>query len=274
MDETVQEPEQIESSPDPEAPAAEASETPPPEAVEGGEGAGEAGAGPEPEAPQPTPEEWFRDPAKLREMAEKEPAFQQWLEDKARGAVQRRELELKRQAGSRENVARLTEQALRHFEENPDRAKADLTLVADLALGHAHDQALRTIAKLALDYYEVEPHQRSVVERAVDTLPPGEGLADYAATILNAAVQAQVAKERAKLEAEIDRKVSAKVQAELKAKAVQAQSKNPTLPAAPKGQGRPWLGPTPTEYLAATPAQRREWAAKGIEVVPPTTVNA
>mgnify|MGYP003632209077 CR=1 FL=1 len=240
----------------------------------------DAEAIPESTSEEPPPEElstpdvsaMLSDPAQFDAVMASESvqkALKQATADEVNKARQEEQKRISREAGADDRVVQAVEGVLNSLGVETTNLTAPQVTALRAAFSsqgsyQAYEQA-RTYAARSIDQYKVEG---DVMNTALEFLSAGE-YGEFVDTITSSVVTSEVAKAKTQWETEQTAEVNRRVNAEIAAKTKQPLGES--IPEAPSGVAA-GSGPTPQEYANASPAQRAEWATKGVEVSIPASV--
>lgn len=166
--------------------------------------------------------------------------------------AQRREAQLRREAGSREGTRERVRELLEHLGidelELDGRDERQLDLLYELASANASEEVMRALATQAAGAYGLTRGQLSSIDAAVSELDGGE-LSDYAMELFDAAVNAAARRGATgltldditpdlapDLHRQIADEVDREVAAELRARELERRPRRSAPPATPQGR--------------------------------------
>lgn len=202
-------------------------------------------------------------PPSLDAILERDERLREQLEERLRerenAGANRREAQLKREAGKKEvttsNVRRfLADQGY----EVDDPAR--LHYFYDLAAANSAHELATTLPDVLMSDFKVPVEAR---EQAVEARERGDWNG-YIGTLITGAVESKVAEKLADNERVITAEVNRRLAAEIKARGIEKAPVREGAPPAPMSSS-PNSGPTPAQYRAATSAQRAAWRKQGVE---------
>lgn len=206
-------------------------------------------------------------PPTLDAILEQHPHLRDVLSDRDRdrenAGAQRREAQLRREAGTKEQTKANVERILREFGvEDVDPTK--FNFVYDLASSNAAYQLAQEFPNALMSHYQLPSEVR---EQALERREANDW-DGYVTTLIDGAVSVRLDSEREQIRREERESARAFFAAEAKAAEVESKPRVEAAPNAPIGSpsgGR--TGPTPQEYAAASRQQRAEWRKQGVNVV-------
>lgn len=190
--------------------------------------------------------------------------YEERLRERENAGANRREAQLKREAGRKDVTTRNVQRFLSELGievEDPSR----LHYFQDLALAHEAIELATNVPEALLRNHPVPVEAR---EQAVAAREAGDW-DGYVGTLLNGAVQAEIKKLRAEDEKRIVTEVNRRVSAEIKARGIEKAPVRDTPPTAPGGGAPapiPYSRMTTEQRAAMTPAERDAAVAASIGV--------
>ena len=189
------------------------------------------------------------EPRSIEDLRRMFPELARALEN---AGAQRREAQLRREAGSRDGTRRRVRELLERLGvdelELDDRDERQLDLLYELAAANASEEVMRALATQAAGAYGLTRGQLATIDAAMSELGGGE-LSDYAMELFDAAVNAaarrgavgltldDISPELAPdLHRQIADEVDAQVAAELRARELERRPRRSAPPATPQGR--------------------------------------
>lgn len=189
------------------------------------------------------------EPRSIEDLRQMFPELARALEN---AGAQRREAQLRREAGSREGtrvrVRELLERLGIDERELDERDERQLDLLYELAAANASEEVMRALATQAAGAYGLTRGQLAGIDTALDEMGGGE-LSDYAMELFDAAVNAAARRGATgltleditpdlapDLHREIANEVDVQVAAELRARELEQRPRRSAPPATPQGR--------------------------------------
>lgn len=156
--------------------------------------------------------------------------------DRENAGAQRREAQLRREAGSKEQTARAVAHAMREWGVDPaevgEQGSQRMHFLYDLAATNAAWEFAREVPE-AISKFAIPVEAREAAVRIKEQSP--QDFDSYVRTLFDGAVEQEVTKREATIRKDMEREIGKRVQAELKAQGIEGKPRAENIPASPRG---------------------------------------